>query len=305
MSDEGPAENFSITRVPETLVGHWTDAARTTGTTVLLFPRGARCGAMLLGSASGTRELGVFDPGHLASRVHGMCFSGGSAFGLAAADGVMEFLAGRGIGFDSGYGRVPIVPAAILFDLPVASSRPNSEAGRSAAAAATSGVVVEGRVGAGAGATVAKWGGRREPGGLGSLSRDTGEWVVGALAVVNAFGSVRDPERTTWVAGDGGGDTGPPDLGGDWSGNTTLVAVATNAPLDGVQATTLARMASAGVARTIYPAYTPFDGDGVFAFSTGDGERVSLAMLAHLGSVAATLVAGSILRAVTAPGSQR
>ena len=120
MKPEESKENFTLTRVPGVLVGHWTDEAKSTGCTVLLFPEGARCGAVQLGSASGTREMGVFDPAHISGKVHGMCLSGGSAFGLAAADGVVEFLESKGIGFDSGYGKVPIVPAAIIFDLATA-----------------------------------------------------------------------------------------------------------------------------------------------------------------------------------------
>ena len=289
-------ENFTLTRVPGVLVGHWTDEAKSTGCTVLLFPEGARCGAVQLGSASGTREMGVFDPAHISGKVHGMCLSGGSAFGLAAADGVVEFLESKGIGFDSGYGKVPIVPAAIIFDLATAKTRPNAQSGRLAAEAASSAPVQQGRVGAGAGATVAKWGGGRLPGGLGSVAQDVGDYVIGALVVVNAVGSIRDPETGKWIAGDGKTHLQPPKIGADWAGNTTLVCVVTNAPLDSVQLTVLARMASAGIARTIYPAFTPFDGDGVFAFSTANDGAVSGPELAHLGSVADKLISQSVLQ---------
>jgi L-aminopeptidase/D-esterase-like protein len=145
---------------------------------------------------------------------------------------------------------------------------------------------------------VAKWGGDRIPGGLGSVAQDAGEYVIGALAVVNAIGSIRDPETGEWIAGDPKAHLQPPKVGGDWAGNTTLVCVVTNAPLDSVQLTVLARMASAGIARTVYPAYTPFDGDGVFAFSTRNDEAISRATLAHLGSIAAQTVAQSMVRAV-------
>jgi len=300
MRDEKLPENYTLTRVPGVLVGHWTDSAKSTGTTVLLFPDGARCGAVQLGSASGTREMGVFDPAHISSKVHGMCLSGGSAFGLSAADGVVEFLESKGIGFDSGFGKVPIVPAAIVFDLATAKTRPNAESGRLAAEAASGDPVQQGRVGAGAGATVAKWGGDRIPGGLSSVAQDVGEYVIGALAVVNAIGSIRDPETGKWIAGDGKAHLQPPKVGGDWTGNTTLICVVTNAPLDSVQLTVLARMASAGIARTIYPAFTPFDGDGVYAFSIGEDIEVSRGVFAHLGSVGGQLTERCIIRAVTA-----
>ncbi len=296
MADKKQRDNFTLTRVSGVLVGHWTDQARSTGCTVLLFPDGARCGAVQLGSASGTREMGVFDPAHISGKVHGMCLSGGSAFGLSTADGVVEFLESKGIGFDSGHGRVPIVPAAIIFDLATAKTRPNAKSGRLAAEAAGSAPVEQGRVGAGAGATVAKWGGGRLPGGLGSVAQDVGEYVIGALAVVNAVGSIRDPETGKWIAGDGKAHLKPPKIGADWAGNTTLVCIVTNAPLDSVQLTVLARMAGAGIARTIYPAFTPFDGDGVFAFSTGNEGEVGTGILAHKGSRAAYLVAQSIMR---------
>lgn len=296
-------ENFTLTRVPGVLVGHWTDEAKSTGCTVLLFPDGARCGAVQLGSASGTREMGVFDPAHISGKVYGMCLSGGSAFGLSAADGVVEFLESKGIGFDSGYGKVPIVPAAIIFDLPTAKTRPNAESGRMAAEAASSEPVQQGKVGAGAGATVAKWGGGRVPGGLGSVAQDVGDYVIGALAVVNAVGSIRDPETGKWIAGDGKANLQPPKIGADWAGNTTLVCVVTNAPLNSVQLTVLARMASAGIARTIYPAFTPFDGDGVFAFTTEKESDVSRALLAHLGSIADQLVMQCVVRMIRSPNS--
>jgi L-aminopeptidase/D-esterase-like protein len=132
------------------------------------------------------------------------------------------------------------------------------------------------------------------------VAQDVGEYVIGALAVVNAIGSIRDPETGKWIAGDGKAHLEPPKIGADWAGNTTLVCVVTNAPLDSVQLTTLARMASAGVARTIYPAYTPFDGDAVFSFSTGSGAEINRATLAYLGSIAAYLVAESVVRAISA-----
>lgn len=292
------SENDTLTRIPGTFVGHWTSRDRTTGTTAILFPEGARCGAMLLGGASGTRQMGVFQPTHISNLAHGMCLSGGSAFGLSAADGVMRFLETQDKGFDSGYGRVPIVPAAIIFDLPTATTRPNAESGYAAASGATRQPVECGRIGAGAGATVAKWYGSRLPGGLGSYACNVETWSIGALVVVNAVGAVRDPETAEWIVGRGDQPSAPASVRDDWHGNTTLVVVTTDAPLDGAQATTLARMASAGLARTLYPAYSPFDGDGVFAFSTGSGTHLRSETVAYLGHVAARMVANAIIRAV-------
>lgn len=292
------SDNDTLTRVPNTLVGHWADADQSTGTTVILFPQGARGGAVILGAASSTRQLGVFDPTSLPRDIHAVCFSGGSAFGLAAADGVIAFLAYRGIGFDSGYGRVPIVPTAVLFDLATAKTRPDAQSGRAAAEKAGSDRVLEGRVGAGAGATVAKCTGQRLAGGLGSRAADWGDWTLGTLVVVNAFGSVKDAESGIWIAGGIVPERDYPVLGSDWVSNTTLVAIATDAPLHRGQAATLARMASAGIARTLYPAFTPFDGDVVFACSTTRGPPIQQDSLAQLGNLAARLVAQSIVRAV-------
>ena len=253
---------------------------------------------MILGPASGTRQIGVFDPASLPRDIHGVCFSGGSAFGLRAADGVMAFLESRGIGFDSGQGRVPIVPTAILFDLAIAQIRPDANAGWAASAAANQDSIVQGRVGAGAGATVAKWTGKRLPGGVGTCAADLEEWTVGALVVLNAVGAVKDPDTGAWIAGRTEPGMASLNTAGDWADNTTLVVVATSAPLDRNQATILAKMASAGIARTIFPAFTPFDGDVVFAFSTRKAPPVSSNCLARLGELAARLVAQSIVQAV-------
>lgn len=288
--------NGTITAVPGVLAGHFTHPTGQTGVTVALFPGGARAGVHVPGSATGTRELGVLDPAHLAGDVHGFCLAGGSAFGLAAAEGVMDVLADRGIGFDTSHGLVPIVPGAILFDLHTATARPDREAGRGAALAATADPLAEGRVGAGAGARVGLASGMPVPGGVGSLAEAVGGWTVGACVAVNAVGSVWDPEAARWVAG--GPASGHELLSaGDWRGQTTLAIVVTDAPLDRVQATVLARMASAGMARALYPAFTPFDGDVVFAASTGAG-RVEALDLMRLGDAAARCVARAIVRGV-------
>ncbi len=285
----------SITSVPGVLAGHFTHDSGTTGTTVLLFPHGARGGMAQPGSAVGSRELGALQAGHLAGRVHGFCLSGGSAFGLAAADGVMEVLESRGVGFDSGVARVPIVPAAILFDLHTAVVRPDASFGRRAALAASTEPLAEGRVGAGAGARVAKAAGEPVPGGVGTWAVRVGPFTVGAVVCLNAVGSIKDPATGEWIAG---GEPQEVQAVGDWRGQTTLVAVATDAPLDQGRAGVLARMASAGLARTIYPAFTPFDGDIVFAASTGEGELVDAVVLAGLGHAAAVCVELGVVRAV-------
>ncbi len=286
-----------MTPVPGALAAHWTHPEGTTGCTVWLFPQGARAGCCSPGHASGSRELGTLEPTHLAGHIHGLVLTGGSALGLAAVDGVVAVLAERKIGFDTGAGRVPIVPAAVLFDLRSGSARPDAAAGRMAAEAASSEPLAEGRIGAGAGATVAKAAGEPLPGGFGLAEVCTGFGRVQAGVAVNALGSVFDPGGGAWVAG--GPPAGPLALDGDWRGNTTLVTVLTDAPLDRVGCTVVARMASAGLARTLVPAFTPFDGDTVFVVSTGEGASPGPAGICALGHAAARAVERAILRAVS------
>ncbi|MCO4744601.1 MAG: P1 family peptidase [Proteobacteria bacterium] len=284
------------TLISGVFAGHWTSPERTTGCTAFLFPGGATAGVCVPGSATGTREMGALESGHLAPEIHGLCLSGGSAFGLAAADGVMRTLAEQGIGFDTSNGPVPIVPAAILYDLSTGTVRPDAASGRAAAESASSRPLAEGRVGAGAGAKVGSVTGSAVPGGFGCSTYAVGEWTVGAAVAVNALGSVRDPETGAWVAG------GPPtDLRrpGSPREQTTLAVVVTDAPLDKGAATVLARMASAGLARTLYPAYTAFDGDVVFAVSPAKGPCVDPMDLTRLGHAAAIVVARAIVRAVS------
>lgn len=290
--------NDTLTRIPGVLVGHATDDAGRTGVTAMLFPGGAVAAANVPGSATGTREMGVLDPSHLAERVHGFCFAGGSAFGLAAADGVMDVLLERGVGFDSTYGLVPLVPAAILFDLHTATRRPDRALGRAAAAAASDAPVPEGRVGAARGALAALATGAPEPGGVGSFAIDAGGHAVGALVAVNAVGSVWDPQAARWVCGGVEGEQ-PLLSAGSWRGQTTLVAVVTDAPVDRAQCAVIARMAAAGIARTLYPAFTPFDGDVVFAASTATASGADALTVARIGDAAARCVERAIVRAVT------
>lgn len=266
----------SLRDVPGIRVGHWTDASGGTGCTVILADDdGAVAGVDVRGSAPGTRETDLLRPTALVERIHAVCLAGGSAFGLGAADGVMRRLAERGVGVATGVRPVPVVPAAILFDLAVGDPHafPDIDAGYAATLAAEAGSgPLEGRVGAGTGATVAKMGGPAGalPGGVGSAARDVpGGGVVGTLAVSNALGDVyaRDG-RPLAVAS---GSTAVP--GSPAPGNTMLVVVATDLPLDRAQCRKLAEQGHDALARAIRPVHTLYDGDVVFALSTGDGSR--------------------------------
>lgn len=264
------------------------------------------------GAATGARELGTLSGRHLVPSIDALLLTGGSAFGLAAADGVVEWLEDSGRGFDTGVARVPIVPAAVIFDLGVgdAGSRPDAAMGRLACEAAGSGALQEGRVGAGTGATVGKWAGADavEPGGLGTWAQTRGDHTVGALAVVNAFGSVVDGRGRVLAGGAGSGgsgrgsglapgrDAGTPPTPGT---NTTLAVVATDAPLTRVELQHLARAASVAVARRTAPAHTVFDGDVTFALSTAEvAEGHPPEVLLELATVAVGALEHAIERAV-------
>ncbi len=301
-----------LTDVPGIRVGHAGDDEARTGCTVILGP--FRAAADLRGSATGTREIAAISPRHLVERADAILLTGGSAFGLAAADGVMEWLEGRpGFGFDTGVARVPIVPAAVLFDLAVGRSdrRPDAAMGRAACEAAGA-EVAEGRVGAGTGATVGLALGpeRSMPGGVGTASAIGSGCTVSALAVVNALGDVLDAHGRILAGArhdDGsfadsarlareGGAAAPLTPPGT---ATTLCVVATDAPLGRSALEALARAGSTGVARRISPAHTPFDGDVTFAVSpTDDVEPVPPALMLALGTLAAEVVAAAIERAV-------
>ncbi len=302
-----------ITDVPGIRVGHATDPDARTGCTVVLGP--FRAGCDVRGTATGTRELEAISHLHLVERADAILLTGGSAFGLAAADGVAAWLEEAGQGFDTGVARVPIVPAAVIFDLAAGrpDRRPDAAAGRAACEAAGADVA-EGRVGAGTGATVGKLLGpdRVSPGGVGTASLRALGYTVGALAVVNALGDVRDA-RGRILAGargdDGGfvdavallrgGEAGAP-LGGAVPGtNTTLCVIATDAPLTRPALQSLARAGSAAQARRIFPAHTPFDGDVTFAVSTAESASpVEPGLLLALGALAADAMAEAIERAV-------
>ncbi len=258
-----------IRDVPGIRVGHWTDTEAGTGCTVVLAPDGGAIGGCdVRGSATGTREIDLFRHTALGVPVNAVCLAGGSAFGLAAADGVMRRLAERGVGYPTEVRPVPIVPAAILYDLRVGDgfAFPDADAGYAAALAAeTDEGPLEGAVGAGTGATCAKLGGVHEgqPGGVGSAARELGDQTrIGALVVNNALGDIHARDGTPLVT-HAGAATPPPIV------NTTLVVVATDASIDRAQARKLAELAHDALARAIRPAHTMFDGDVTFVLGTG------------------------------------
>jgi L-aminopeptidase/D-esterase-like protein len=291
-------EHLTLRDVPGLRVGHWTDATGLTGCTVVLAPdSGAVAGVDVRGSAPGTRETDLLRPTALVERIHAICLAGGSAFGLAAADGVMRRLAERGIGFATGVRPVPIVPAAILFDLGVGDplAVPGADAGYAATLAAEGNVgTLEGRTGAGTGATVAKMAGpdNAKPGGVGSAARRLPDGsTVGALVVNNALGDIHARDGTPLVRATG--TLHPPA-----TGNTTLVVIGTDANLDRAQCRKLAEIGHDALAIGIRPAHTLFDGDVVFTMSTGDGSRLLPDAVTALGVAAVDAVGEAIERSV-------
>lgn len=305
-----------ITAVEGIEVGHHTLSERPTGCTVILARQGVVGGVDVRGGAPGTRETALLDPVNTVSVVHGVVLSGGSAFGLSTADGVMRYLAERGEGYRVGDKVVPIVAGAILYDLGLEGDvevRPGADCGYQAASLASSDVPDEGSVGAGRGATVGKMRGfdRAMKGGFGtaSIALPNGLTVAAAVAV-NAAGDIVDPASGQVVAGARGADgagfvdmrtvlrSGGVEAGADDGpvGNTTIGVVATNAGLTKAQATKVAQMAHDGFARSIYPAHTPRDGDTIFSLATDawDGE----ADVTLIGALAADVMAEAVLRAV-------
>lgn len=311
----------AITDIPGILVGHAQDQAALTGCTVILCEQGAVGGVDQRGGAPGTREVDALHPLHLVNKVHGVVLAGGSAFGLDAATGVMRFLEEKGVGFNTGVYKIPIVPAAILFDLGVGSGkvRPDAAMGYLACQNATSEPPAEGNAGAGMGATVGKILGLGQcmKSGIGTASLEIGSGViVGAIAAVNAFGDVIDPTTGQIIAGARAKDIGPVHIGapgyfadtlqvmksligrtslGFSKGKDTVIGViATNAELDKETANKVAQMAHDGLARTIRPAHTMLDGDTIFALATGEHP----ADVNIVGAYAAEVFAQAILRAV-------
>jgi L-aminopeptidase/D-esterase-like protein len=323
-ADPISSSGLSLTGVHGIKVGHFTSQQRPTGCTVVLSEEGAVAGVDVRGSAPGTRETDLLNPIHSVQQVHAVMLTGGSAYGLDAATGAMRYLEEHGIGFkiDSlapgskfGFrGVVPIVPAAVLFDLEIGDSkiRPNAESGYQACQAASSNRVIEGNVGAGAGATVGKLFGMQfaMKSGIGSagIRIGTSEIVVAALVAVNAVGDVIHPHTGKVIAGartaDGQGFRNSmqeilrgyqvlPPAGA----NTTLGVVATNVAFDKTKMTKIAQMAQDGLARTINPVHTPADGDTIFALSTG---ALKLKVdHGHIGAIAAEVVSHAVVRAVS------
>jgi L-aminopeptidase/D-esterase-like protein len=301
----------TITDVEGIRVGHASDQRALTGCTVALCEDGAIGAVSVRGWAPGTRETDLLRPGMLVEEVHAVLLSGGSAFGLRAADGVMRWLEERQHGFNTGIARVPIVPAAVLFDLPIGDPRvrPNEAMGYQACEAATSPNSAQGNVGAGTGATVGKLFGtkRAMKAGLGTASVRAGNLIVAAIVAVNAFGDVIDPDSAATVAG-------LRSLTGKaladtrqqmrkavlrkllFGTNTVIGIVATNADLTKPQASLVADAAHDGIARAVRPSHTLFDGDAVFALATGQRE----AHMALVADLAAEAVAKAIVNAALA-----
>lgn len=299
----------TIVDVPGVLIGHAHDEKALTGCTVVMLEQPSVCGVDVRGSAPGTRETDLLDPLNLVGVVHAICLSGGSAYGLDAAAGVMQYLEEKGVGLDVGFGVVPIVPAAVLFDLAVGNYRvrPDRSMGYQAAAAASKAQTAQGNVGAGMGATVGKLNGYANAmkSGLGQASRTLPNGLtVGAIVAVNAVGHVFDPGSGRILAGPRG-EHGqildsvevmiehnisllPPGT------NTTIAAVASNATLTKAEANKVAQMAHDGLARTIRPIHTMHDGDTIFAIGTGGIE----ASVDLVGTLSADVLAEAVIQAV-------
>ena len=307
----------SITRVAGIEVGHFTDTRRPTGCTVVMAREGAVAGVDVRGAAPGTRETDLLHPSNLVDKVHAIMLAGGSAWGLEAATGAVRWLEERGVGLDVAVGRLPIVPAAVLFDLLVGDMRirPDAAAGYAACAAASRADPAEGNVGAGAGAVVGKVFGIQHAmkGGVGTASVTVDGVTVGALIACNALGDVIDPDTAQVMAGartDDGralrdtrrallrGQPPQPLLAGT---NTTIGVVATDAILTKAQAHRLAIAAHDGLARSINPVHTMSDGDTLFSLGTGRAGK-SLGMMV-LATMAAEATARATVRAVQAARS--
>ncbi len=296
-----------ITDIPNIRVGHDTNLEAGTGCTVIICDTPAVGGIDVRGGAPATRETDLLRPLNMVEGVHAILLTGGSAFGLDAASGVMRYLAERNIGFDVGVAKVPIVPAAAIFDLGFgsASVRPDADAGYRACEQATSDPVAQGNIGAGTGATVGKLlgPGFMMKGGLGSASMrmDDGT-LVGAIVAVNALGDVIDPQTQQVIAGTRNSMGGF--IASNPFGNTTIAVVATSASLSKDSANKVAQMAHDGLAQAIRPAHTMFDGDTVFALALGTASQAGTTQataalqVSIIGAAAATTLARAIIKAV-------
>ncbi|MDD2547033.1 MAG: P1 family peptidase [Burkholderiaceae bacterium] len=308
------ADAGSITRVAGIEVGHFTDRRRPTGCTAILAREGAVAGVDVRGAAPGTRETDLLHPSNLVQQVHGVVLAGGSAWGLEAATGAVRWLEEQGVGLDVGVGRLPLVPAAVLFDLRVGDMRirPDAAAGYAACAAASAHDPAEGNVGAGTGATVGKVFGMRHAmkGGVGTASVTVAGVTVGALIACNAMGDVIDPDTAQLLAGartaDGRslrdtrrallrGEVAQPLLAGT---NTTIGVIATDARITKAQAHRLAVAGHDGLARSINPVHTLLDGDTLFALGTGrSGQTPDMLLLAAMAAEATALATVRAVRA--------
>ena len=307
------SHNDTLTAISGLRVGHDQDLRRPTGCTVVLCPQGAVAGVDVRGAAPGTRETDLLSPGNTVQQVHGIALCGGSAFGLDAASGVMRWLEEKGHGLSVGPVKIPIVPAAVIFDLWVGDARirPDAMSGYRACEAASDAPVAQGNEGAGAGATVGKVFGpqRAMKGGVGSAAIQVGEVIVAALVVCNALGDVVDPRSGRLVAGarlDADSlqliNIVEAQLRGESArsltvgSNTTIGVVATNASLNKAQAQRLAQLGHDGLAHSIRPVHTPLDGDTLFGLATGEIPGPPDMML--LSTLAAEVTARATLRAV-------
>ena len=294
--------NDTITAVPGIQVGHWNDMETMTGCTVVVLPEPNVVAGEARGAAPGTREYALLQPGMRVEQAQALLLTGGSAFGLSAADGVVRGLEADGRGHETPIGRVPIVPAAVIFDLfPDFGARPGPDQGEAAYRSASADPVVPGLVGAGTGATVAKWRGfeHRQPGGLGSALRRTGDASVGALVVLNAVGDVFTVDGESLTGGDA--EPGPPNLTPEAFTNTTLVVIATDARLSRLQLFRLVVRAHDALAACLRPVHTDFDGDLVFAASVGE----ETAEVHSLAEAAFGATAAAIEKAVRASNDSR
>lgn len=300
----------AIIDVPGIKVGHSQDLKAGTGCTVVICEKGASTGVDVRGGAPGTRETDLLNPVNLVDKAHAIYLGGGSAFGLDGASGVMKYLEEKGIGFDVVITKVPIVPAAVLFDLDVGDYRirPDARMGYDACLKASEEEARQGNMGAGTGATVGKiFGGLRcMKSGLGTASFKSQELIVGAIVAVNCLGDVIDPENGEIIAGvltedkKGFANTMsflrnfPQKTKDNFSKNTTIGVIATNAKLTKSGATKIAMMAQDGYARTISPAHTMFDGDAIFCMATGEVE----AGVNVVGAIAAEVMTRAIVKAI-------
>jgi len=293
------SENRTITAIRGIKAGHWTNSEAMTGCTVILGPpEGMAASASFAGAGPGTREGILLDPGKSVPKVHAILLTGGSAFGLAAADGVMRFLEEQGIGHPTPVALVPLVPTAVIYDLILGDPkvRPTAESGYQAAVSASSNPLQQGLVGAGTGATAGKYGGP-VPTGIGTSLVESGLLRVGAVAVVNPVGDVYT-QKGELLAGYGDLEkfiaASRPEMSVE---NTVLVAVAVEAPLEKAQCKILADAAQAAVARCVRPSHTPWDGDSAFVVSTGLGPAASLpAISALVQEAVATAIENSVKR---------